>query len=142
MSELTLLILNGPGLSEQLEGEEAPAICAELCNELGVALDFRAPGDVSSVCRAIESEAENFDALLINPFHSSEASLSSVESYETSLQKIADTNIPIAEIHMSNIFAGDGNSIRPIQGPAGRMGLVSGMGAQGYLLAIRALARK
>ena len=144
----SLLVLNGPGLADlsadgncngDLTLEKIRVQCSALCKQLGVGLDFRQTDDQEEMIRWITKESENFGALIINPVGYARAGAVDFDKYRSALEMLKKR---IVEVHITNIFREGSELIRPLQGPEGETGFISGLGIQGYLLAIRTLAKQ
>jgi 3-dehydroquinate dehydratase-2 len=137
----TVFILNGPNLN--LLGRREPDIyghttleqirqnCVALAAELGMVCDFRQTNHEGVMVDWIQEAFEQGASLIINPaglsFHSIPV-----------LDAVRLINAPLVELHLSNIHARDAlhrHSI--ISGSV--TGVICGMGAEGYALAIRAI---
>jgi 3-dehydroquinate dehydratase-2 len=128
-----LLLLNGPNLN--LLGTREPEIyghdtlvsinqrCTDLAKELGFAL----------TCRQSNHEGQLVDWLQENP---GAYTHTSVALYDA----IRAISVPVVEVHLSNLYV-RAESFRQhsITAPA-CVGVLSGFGANSYLLGIRALA--
>ena len=147
MKDRSLLILNGPGLSDlsavgDITLEQVHDECSAVCDELGMSLEFRQTDDQNEMFRWITADSIQFDALLINPAGDPKAGTLDFDGYRAAFENIAHLNKPIIEVHLANVFAQDDRSTRPLQGPEGEMGFICGLGKHGYLLGIRAAARQ
>ncbi len=152
MPENTLLILNGPGLSDlsDYDGNSYGEISLDairdqssaLCEELGIALDFRQTDDEDEMLRFIARDSEEFSALIINPVGYARATTVDFEMYRSAIKMIAHLKKPVIEVHIANIFQQGAEITRPLQVPEGAMGFVCGMGIGSYLLAIRSAAHR
>lgn len=137
-----LLILNGPNLN--LLGQREPEIyghqtladieadCAALAADLGCALSCRQSNHEGMLVDWIQEARGTADGLIINPgaySHSSVAILDALNAYEG----------PVIEVHLSNIHRREAfrhHSYVSLRAD----GVIMGMGAEGYALALRRLA--
>jgi len=126
----TVFILNGPNLN--LLGVRDPSIyghdtlgdieerCAARAIALGLAIDFR------------QSNHESADGIILNAgalTHTSVAVLDALSAAE----------LPVVEVHLSNIFRREGFRHHSYVSLAAN-GVICGFGAQGYELALDAVA--
>jgi 3-dehydroquinate dehydratase-2 len=148
----TVLILNGPGLSDlshyksigdaTMTLAEIEEDCAELCKSLGLELDFRQTDNQDEMFRWIAKDSEGFDGVIINPVGHSQSAIQKFELYRSAIQMIANLKKPIIEVHISNIYRQVAEITQPLHEPVGDMGFICGLGKYSYLLALRAIARK
>ena len=148
MKDISLLILNGPGLTDlsdvlsdtdaSLTLEQIQDACHALCESLGVTLDFRQTDEVSELDHWIREDAKRFDALIINPHAGAASSVPQISA--SAVGALADVQKPLIELHIENIFRA-GNS-EPLHEPGADIGLVCGLGVHDYQLAIRAIVQK
>lgn len=140
----TVFILNGPNLNllgtreVEIYGSTSLAdigVLAKASAEaLGLAVDFRQSNHEGELVDWIQEARGKADAIIINAAaysHTSIAILDALQTFEG----------PIVEVHLSNIFKRE--SFRHhshISGVAD--GVICGLGAQGYLLALTAVADK
>jgi 3-dehydroquinate dehydratase II len=139
---MRLLVLHGPNLN--LLGEREPQLYGtQTLRELNEAIAAAARGLGLEVrCQQHNGEGEIVDALhaarkrhagvVINP--------GAYAHYSYAIRDaIAAIGIPVVEVHLSNIAARE--TFRQTSVTAGACrGVVSGLGAAGYVLALRALA--
>lgn len=139
-----ILILNGPNLN--LLGSRQPEVygsttladieemCAKRAGELGLEIDFRQSNTEGELVDWIHEARDGFEAIIINAgayTHTSVALLDALLSVET----------PAIEVHLSNIHQREEYRQHSfIAGAA--MGMICGLGAIGYELALEALANK
>ena len=143
MSGVTILILNGPNLN--LLGVREPATygtetladieeaCLERGAELGLAIEFRQSNHEGALVDWIQEARETAHGIIINPggyTHSSVAILDALRA----------TELPVIEVHLSNIFRRESYRARSYISQAAA-GVISGLGGHGYVLALEAMAR-
>ena len=135
-------VLNGPNLN--LLGSRDPAVygrqtladietlCANRAREQGLALRFEQHNGEGELVTLVQQARGSADALLVNfgaYSHTSIAIRDALEVFEG----------PIIEVHLSNLYARE-----PFRHhsyiSALASGVIAGLGAQGYLLALDALA--
>ena len=143
MAGATILVLNGPNLN--LLGVREPTTygretladieeaCLERANVLGLALDFRQSNHEGQMVEWIQEARENADGIILNP-----------AGYTTTSVAIFDAlkavELPIIEVHLSNIYRREEFRHRSLVSQAAQ-GVICGLGAHGYLLALDAIAR-
>ena len=143
MAGATILVLNGPNLN--LLGVREPATygrdtladieeaCLELAAELDLAVDFRQSNHEGQLVDWIQEARENADGIVINPgayTHTSIAILDALRAAE----------VPVIEVHLSNIHRRESYRRHSYVSEAAQ-GVILGLGAHGYLLALEAIAR-
>ena len=147
----TVLIINGPGLEDLssygdadggLSLEEIREACDETCRALELSLDFRQTEDEDEMFRWIAQNSQQFDGVVINPVGYSRAESISFDLYRAATRTVAHLDMPVIEVHLSNIFRRSAEVTRPLHEPEGGMGFICGFGKAGYILAIRAIADK
>lgn len=138
---LRILILNGPNLN--LLGKREPAVygalsleeinqkISVLAAELGVEIDLRQSNHEGKLIDLLHSAAADMDAVIFNP--------GAYTHYSYALRDaVKAIGIPTVEVHLSNIYAREGFRRRSVIAPAAA-GQISGFGAAGYLMALRAV---
>lgn len=139
----SILILNGPNLNmlgtrePEIYGHETLADIESQCQRHGEALGLdivchQSNGE-GELVGWIQTAADNHDGILLNAggyTHTSVAILDAVRA----------CGLPMIEVHLSNIFAREEWRGRSYLSVAA-VGLISGFGGQGYLLALDAMAR-
>ncbi len=142
MAGAAILVLNGPNLNllgvrePKTYGSETLADIEEACLEraagLDLALDFRQSNHEGQLVDWIQEARESADAIIINAgayTHTSIAILDALRACE----------LPIIEVHLSNIFAREAYRHHSYISGVAR-GLICGFGAQSYILALDAIA--
>jgi 3-dehydroquinate dehydratase-2 len=138
----SILVLNGPNLN--LLGSREPAIygnetladieksCRQHAQSLGLALDFRQSNHEGVLIDWVQQGRGKAAGIAINPGglgHSSVALLDALLASE----------LPVIEVHLSNIFRRESFRRHSFVSEAAR-GVICGLGPHGYLLALEALA--
>jgi 3-dehydroquinate dehydratase II len=139
----SVLILNGPNLNmlgvrePEIYGSQTladiEAMCGEEAERLGLEIDFRQSNHEGELVSAIQSARGVHDAIIINAAaytHTSVAILDALMTAETL----------VIEVHLSNPYKREPFRHRSFVAPAAK-GMICGLGAQGYLLALAAVAR-
>lgn len=143
MAGATILILNGPNLNllgvrePETYGRDTLADVEEACMErgsvLGLTVEFRQTNTEGQLVEWIQEARENADGIVINP-----------AGYTTTSVAILDAllaaELPIIEVHLSNIHRREAFRHDSLVSRAAT-GVICGLGAQGYLLALEAMAR-
>jgi 3-dehydroquinate dehydratase II len=139
---LPIYILNGPNLN--LLGEREPEVygyttlaqiekmCAAQAASHGLAISFRQSNHEGEIVDQIQEARTSGSALIINPAGYGHTSIAILDS----LQTLA---VPVIEVHLSNIHRRDVYRNHSYVSKAAT-GIVMGLGAQGYLRAIDAVA--
>ncbi len=141
---MRILVINGPNLNllgrrdPAIYGtktlEEINALLEERARELGVELKFFQSNSEGSLIDFIQSEAPQASGIIINP--------GALTHYGLSLRDaLADTGLPIVEVHLSNIYAREEWRRHSVIAPIAR-GQISGFGWRGYIAALELLVRE
>ena len=137
-----ILILNGPNLNllgvrqPEIYGRETLADIERACIERGaghgLAVTFRQSNHEGELVGWIQEARGRMDGIVINP-----------AGYTTNSVAILDalllTDLPVVEVHLSNIHRREAFRQHSLISQAAR-GVICGLGAAGYRLAIDALA--
>jgi len=137
-----VLIVNGPNLNmlgarqPEIYGKETLAdierACRAAAKELGLTVDFRQSNKEGELVDFIQAARSANSAIVINAgayTHTSVAILDALNVAE----------LPVIEVHLSNIFRRESFRHHSYVSLAAQ-GVICGLGSQGYLLALRALA--
>jgi 3-dehydroquinate dehydratase-2 len=135
---MKILVIHGPNLN--LLGKREPGVyggetiealnarMSSLCEELGVKVEIFQSNGEGEIVDAIQSK--HYDLLVINPAAYTHTSIAIRDA-------IAAIGKPTIEVHISNIHRReDFRQHSYISGVA--VGQISGLGTEGYLLALRA----
>lgn len=135
-------VLNGPNLN--MLGKREPAIYGRdslddvrtraeaRAKEVGIALDFRQSNHEGQLIDWIQEAREKAAGIIINAgglTHTSIALLDALQAAE----------LPVIEVHLSNIFRREAYRQRSYISLASK-GVICGLGAKGYELAVEAMA--
>ncbi|MDB4876258.1 MAG: 3-dehydroquinate dehydratase [Gemmatimonadetes bacterium] len=141
---MKIAVLNGPNLN--LLGTREPALYGHesladverslraVGKELGAKLQFAQHNGEGELIDAIHSLRGKIDGVVINAGAYTHTSL----AIRDALVAIA---VPFVEVHVTNVYAREPERRHSMLAPAA-VGVVLGMGAYGYELALRGLARK
>ncbi|MDE2165653.1 MAG: type II 3-dehydroquinate dehydratase [Alphaproteobacteria bacterium] len=143
MAGATILVLNGPNLNllgvrePETYGRDTLADIEEACMErasvLGFIVDFRQSNQEGQLVDWIQEARENADGIIINPAGYTTTSVALLDA-------LLAAELPIIEVHLSNIHRREAFRQNSLVSRAAT-GVVCGLGAQGYLLALEAMAR-
>lgn len=143
MAGATILILNGPNLNllgvrePETYGRDTLADIEEACMErgsvLGLTVDFRQSNQEGQLVEWIQEARENADGIVINPAGYTTTSVALLDA-------LLATELPIIEVHLSNIHRRETFRQNSLVSRAAT-GVICGLGAQGYILALEAMAR-
>lgn len=138
-----ILILNGPNLNmlgvrePEIYGHETlgdiQAACEAHAAKTDAAVDFRQSNSEAELIDWIQQARGTTDGVIINPAAFTHTSVAILDA-------LVLTELPVVEIHISNIFRRESFRQHSYVS-AGATGIISGFGANGYLLAIDALVR-
>ena len=142
MASQTILVLNGPNLNllgtrePEIYGRETLEDIERAANEhaggLGFVIDFRQSNSEAELVDWIQESRGQVAGVIINAgayTHTSVALLDALRALEC----------PIVEVHLSNIFQRESFRHHSYISQVAK-GVISGFGAQGYILALDALA--
>jgi 3-dehydroquinate dehydratase-2 len=139
-----IAVLNGPNLN--LLGTREPALYGRetladierslrgAANELGAELEFAQYNGEGQLIDAIHALRGRVDGVVINAGAYSHTSLAIRDA-------LASVALPFVEVHVTNIYAREPERRHSMLAPAA-VGVVVGLGAFGYELALRGLTRK
>ena len=140
---MRVLVLNGPNLN--MLGVREPAIYGhETLDEIGAAcsahgekhdleIDFRHSNSEGELVTWIQEARHSANGIIINPAGYTHSSVSIMDA-------LVLTDLPVVEIHLSNIHRREAFRTHSYISFAAD-GVICGLGAHGYLLAIDAMAK-
>lgn len=141
--EPSVLILNGPNLN--MLGVREPAIygsetlddveglCQERAEALGLAVDFRQSNHEGELVSWVQQARGEHDAIIINAGAYTHTSIALLDA-------LTLAELPVIEVHLSNIFRREPFRHHSYISAVAK-GVICGFGAQGYLMALDAVAR-
>jgi len=140
----TIYVLNGPNLNllgtrePEIYGHETlddiAAMLDDRARELGLTIDLRQSNHEGHLVDWLhEARAEGAVAVILN---AGALTHTSVALYDA----IKAINLPVIEVHLSNPHAREAFRHHSFISPVAR-GVICGLGARGYLLALEAAAR-
>ncbi len=137
-----MLVLNGPNLNmlgkrqPQIYGRETLADVEKACRteaaRLGISVEFAQSNHEGVLVDLIQAAREKNGGIVINAgayTHTSIAILDALNAAE----------LPVVEVHISNIYKRESFRHHSYISPAA-VGVIAGLGIQGYVLALQALA--
>ena len=139
----TVFILNGPNLN--LLGVRDPSIyghdtlgdieerCTARAASLGLEIDFRQTNHEGQIVDWIQEARESADGIILNAGALTHTSVAVLDA-------LAAAELPVVEVHLSNIFRRDRFRRHSYVSLAAN-GVICGLGAHGYELALDAMAR-
>ncbi len=136
-----LLVLNGPNLN--LLGRREPEVYgADSLDDVEARVQAALPeaeiafmqenGEGALIDALHAADADGTDGVVLNPGGYAHTSVALRDA-------VAAMAVPVVEVHLSNVFTREGFRHRLLIAPAA-VGVVSGLGAAGYVLAARYLA--
>lgn len=139
----SVLVLNGPNLNllgsrePEIYGRETLADIATLCRDagkrLGLAIDFRQSNSEAELVGWIQEARGKKAGILINAGALTHTSISLLDA-------LLASELPVLEVHLSNLFRREDFRHHSYVSRAAR-GMICGLGSQGYVLALEAMAR-
>ena len=139
-----VLVLNGPNLNmlgtrePQTYGSQTladiEAMIGTESRSLGLEVECRQSNLEGELVTWIQQAMGSFDALILNPGAYSHTSVAIHDA-------IRAVGLPVIEVHLSNIHAREAFRHHSYVSPVA-LGVICGLGASGYTLALRALAEK
>jgi len=139
-----VLVLNGPNLN--MLGERQPEIygretladvekaCQAEATRLGLTIEFMQSNHEGALVDRIQAARKQNGGIVINAGAYTHTSVALLDA-------LTATELPIVEVHLSNIYKRESFRHRSYISPAA-IGVIAGLGTQGYLLALQALARR
>ena len=139
-----VLVLNGPNLNmlgirePQTYGSQTLADIEKACiadgKSVGLTVECRQSNIEGELVTWIQQALGKFDALVLNPGAYSHTSIAIHDA-------IRAVGLPVIEVHLSNIHAREAFRHHSYVSPVA-LGVICGLGASGYKLALHALAEK
>ncbi|MFY8031572.1 MAG: type II 3-dehydroquinate dehydratase [Devosia sp.] len=139
-----VLVLNGPNLNmlgirePQTYGSQTLADIEKACiadgKAVGLTVECRQSNIEGELVTWIQQAIGKFDALVLNPGAYSHTSIAIHDA-------IRAVGLPVIEVHLSNIHAREAFRHHSYVSPVA-LGVICGLGASGYKLALHALAEK
>jgi 3-dehydroquinate dehydratase-2 len=138
---MRILVINGPNLNslgrrdKQIYGEKTLAEIDSLVEKQGKALNVEVvtfqSNNEGALIDFVQEQSDSADGIIINP--------GALTHYGFSLRDaLADTKLPVIEVHLSNIYAREEWRAKSVIAPVAK-GQISGLGWRGYLAALQFL---
>lgn len=140
---MRIAVLNGPNLN--LLGTREPALYGresladverslrDVAREIGADLEFAQRNGEGELIDLIHSLRGHVDGVVINAGAYTHTSLAIRDA-------LAAIEVPFVEVHVTNVYAREPERRHSMLAPAA-VGVISGLGAYGYELALRGLSR-
>ena len=138
----SIFVLNGPNLN--LLGTREPhiygkdtlddveAMCRDRASDFGMELDFRQSNHEGTLVDWVHEARRLADGMIVNFGAYSHTSIALLDA-------LSALDLPVIEVHLSNIHAREAFRHKSVISTAVK-GSIVGLGPQGYLLALTALA--
>ena len=138
---MKILVIHGPNLNMLGRREQAiygsktlgeiDSLLRERARELGAEVSIFQSNSEGALIDFLQRESADAQGILINP--------GALSHYGLSLRDaVADTSLPIIEVHLSRIYAREEWRQRSVIAPIARGG-ISGLGWRGYIAALEVL---
>lgn len=138
-----IMIINGPNLNTlgkrqvEIYGKETlkdiESLCKKEAKAQKLSVDFRQSNSEGEMVNWIQEAGKGFDGLIINAAAYTHTSVAIMDA-------LLSINIPIIEVHLSNLFKREEFRHHSYVTPAAK-GMICGFGSHGYNLAIKGLAK-
>ena len=139
---MKILVINGPNLNmlgkrdKASYGEktlaEIDALLKKQGEDLAVEVMTFQSNSEGALIDFVQEQSDSADGIIINP--------GALTHYGFSLRDaLADTKLPIIEVHLSNIYAREEWRAKSVIAPLAK-GQISGLGWRGYIAALQILA--
>ena len=138
---MKILVIHGPNLNllgkrkKEIYGNKSLTSINSLLKkqaiELGMELSIIQSNSEGALIDFLQAESPKAEGIIINP--------GALTHYGLSLRDaLTDTNLPLIEVHLSNIYSREDWRHKSVIAPISR-GQISGLGWKGYLIALRTL---
>lgn len=138
---MKILVIHGPNLNllgkrkEDIYGTESlveiNSLLQQQARESGVDIECFQSNSEGDLIDFIQKESVGADGIIINPGALTHYSLSLRDALE-------DTNLPVIEVHLSNIYAREDWRQESVIAPIAR-GQISGLGFRSYIAALKVM---
>jgi 3-dehydroquinate dehydratase-2 len=138
-----IAVLNGPNLnmlgSREPEKygsatlDDVEALCAEVAEELGLAIDFRQTNGEGELITWVQECRGRAAGIVINPAGYTTTSIALLDA-------LLAVELPVIEVHITNIHRREEFRHHSYVSKAAT-GVIAGLGVEGYALALRAMAQ-
>lgn len=138
---MKILVINGPNLNmlgrrdKEIYGEKTLAEIDSLVKKQGGTLNVEVAtfqsNSEGALIDFVQQQSGSADGIIINP--------GALTHYGFSLRDaLADTKLPVIEVHLSNIYAREEWRAKSVIAPIAK-GQISGLGWRGYIAALQTL---
>ncbi len=137
-----IYVLNGPNLNllgtrePEIYGkhtlDDVAAVAAKRAGELGLKCDFRQSNLEGELVTWVQEAREKGSGIIMNAAGLTHTSVALLDALQAA-------DVPIIEVHLSNIFRREDFRHHSYVSKAA-VGVICGLGAQGYALAVEAMA--
>jgi 3-dehydroquinate dehydratase-2 len=137
-----IAVLNGPNMNmlglrqPELYGratlDDVETLCAETAEQLGLAIDFRQTNGEGELVSWVQECRGRAAGIIINPAGFSTTSIALMDA-------LLATELPVIEVHITNIHRREEFRQHSYVSKAA-VGVICGLGIQGYALALTAMA--
>ena len=137
-----IAVLNGPNLNmlgvrePEKYGtatlDDVEALCAEVADELGLAIDFRQTNSEGELVTWVQECRGRAAGIIMNPAGYTTTSIAVMDA-------LLAVGVPVVEVHITNIHRREEFRHHSFISKAAT-GVICGLGVEGYALAIRAMA--
>lgn len=139
---MKILVINGPNMNmlgkreKRLYGEKTLSdledAVFEEAKRLSIETEFFQTNYEGAIVEKIQQADGVFDGIILNPAGYTHTSVAIRDA-------IASVDVPVVEVHITNIFAREEFRSRSITGGAAK-GVIAGLGIYGYALALKFFA--
>ena len=135
---MKILVINGPNMNllgkrEKVYGsftlEELTEKVRAYAEKLGIEVEFFQSNYEGAIVEKVQQAEGVFDGIIINPAAYTHTSVAIRDA-------LSAVRVDAVEVHITNIFAREEFRRKTITGGAAK-GVIAGLGAEGYLLALR-----
>jgi len=143
LNKLSILVINGPNLNllgtretdiyGSITLEDMNSIITENFDENLVKIDFYQSNIEGEIVSKIGNSPKKYNGIVINPAAYSHYSIAILDA-------IRSIDIPVIEVHISNIYKREEYRKKSVTGE-GCIGVISGFGYYGYIMAINYLLK-
>ena len=129
---LNMLGVREPGVYGRAKLADVEKLCRKAGRELGLAVDFRQSNHEGEIVTWIQQARDSHAGIVINAGAYTHTSIAILDALQA-------TDLPIVEVHISNIYKRESFRHHSYVSLAAR-GVICGLGPTGYRLALEALA--
>ena len=129
---MNMLGLRQPHLYGSATLDDVEALCAETAEQLGLAIDFRQTNGEGELITWVQQCRGRAAGIVINPAGYTTTSIALMDA-------LLATEVPVIEVHITNIHRREAEWRAKSIMTQVVTGIISGLGADGYQLAVRHL---